>query len=43
MTGSRRKMPTMAGIVGARPLMSQTELRRTKVITRNRIVPGGNI
>ena len=43
MTGSRRKMPKMAGIVGALPVMPRPELRRPAVITRNRIVPGGDI
>ena len=43
MTGSWRKMPKKAGIVGAWPLMSRPELWRPAVITRNQIVPGGDI
>ena len=43
MTGSRRKMPKMAVIVGALPVMPRPELRRPAVITLNRIVPGGDI
>ena len=45
MTGSWRKMPKKAGagIVGAWPLMSLPELRHPAVITRYRIVPGGDI
>ena len=43
MTGSRRKMPKKAGIVGAWLLMSRPEMRHPAVITRNRIVPGGDI
>ena len=36
-------MLKMVGIVGAKPLMSQPELRRLAIVMRNRTVPGGDI